>query len=75
MTFWRLRLFGNFLFYFICWGQVQYKWCQHMFYHIRKSSQLEVEFPHAPDGHPGQYYSGVGLPRLYKCVYVLLVVF
>jgi hypothetical protein len=32
-----------------------------------QSSQLEVEFPHAPEGHPGHYCSVVGLMRSYEC--------
>jgi len=35
-----------------CRDPVQYIWRQHRFYHLWKSSQLEVEFPCAPEGHP-----------------------
>jgi hypothetical protein len=33
-----------------------------------ESSQLEVEFPRAPEGHPAQYCSVVGLMRSYEHV-------
>jgi hypothetical protein len=38
----------------LCGDPVQYKWRRHGFYHLRKSSQLEVEFSRAPEGHPGR---------------------
>jgi len=38
---------------FYCQDPVQYKWRRHGVYHLRKPSQLEVEFPRAPEGHPG----------------------
>jgi len=39
---------------FYCQNPVQYKWRRHGFYHLRKSSQLEVEFPREPECHPGR---------------------
>jgi len=47
-----VKLGISFLFY--CEDPVQYKWHRHRFYHLRKSSQLEVQFPCAPEGHPGR---------------------
>jgi len=69
MEIWRLRSFGHFLLSIsFCWDRVQYKWRRHGFYLLQKSSQLEVEFPQAPEGHPGRYCSIVGLMRSYECV-------
>jgi len=39
---------------FCCQDPVQYKWHRHGFYHLQKSSQLEMEFPCAPEAHPGR---------------------
>jgi hypothetical protein len=39
---------------FYCEDPVQYKWCRHGFYHLQKSSQLEVDFLRAPEGHHGR---------------------
>jgi hypothetical protein len=75
MEIWRHRSFGYFLSYVFGWDPVQYKWRQHGFYHLRKSSQLEVEFPCAPEGHHGRYCSVLGLMRLYKHVCGLFLCF
>ena len=39
---------------FFCRDPVQYKWHHHEFHPLRKSSQLEVEFRRALEGHPGR---------------------
>jgi len=60
----RCRSLGRFLLSIsFCLDPVQYKWCWHRFYHLQKCSQLEVELPCAPEGHPGQYGSVVGCMR------------
>jgi len=52
----RLRSFGHFLrSNSFCWDLVQYKWRRNEVYDPRKSSQLEVDFPHPPEVHPGRY--------------------
>jgi len=76
MEIWRLRSFGHFLLSIsFCWDPVQYKICQHGFYHLWKSCQLEVEFPCATEGHPGRYSSVVGLMGSYERVCWLFLCF
>jgi hypothetical protein len=40
-------------FFILLSERVQYKWHSQGFYHLQKSSQLEVEFPCGPEGHHG----------------------
>jgi len=50
-----LRSLGlSFFLFRFGWDPVQYKWCRHGFYHLQNSSHWEVEFPRAPEGHPGR---------------------
>jgi len=53
------------------WIWAQYKWLWHGFLPPLEISQLEVEFPHAPDllnGFPQWYWSLVRLMDLYDCI-------
>ena len=61
----RLRSFGHFHLSssFVGTGPVQMVSAQVL--PPPESSQLEVEFPHTPEGHVGRYCSVVGLKRSY----------
>jgi len=55
-------------FLLVCWDPVWYKWHRQGLYHLWKLSQMEVEFLHVSEGHPGEFRSVVQLMDSYKSV-------
>jgi len=68
MEIWRLRSFGHFLLSISVVGTGPVQMALARVLPPLESSQLEVEFPRAPEGHPGRYCSVVGLMRSYERV-------